>query len=263
MNNKLIDITNDAGFELLVNMVKEGSLDRISDKTDIDMLIQKQAYAEDGTFADIKGRMFSIASPVETYLSARYAEKCASDMSEDVIERINEACDIFSIDIKVEKVAKVLVPQEQFAVDTEDVYSEKYAGCSDYGTEFENSLAARIMNIPEHQEDYEQLAKIAGEVPADVMVNILREVDSFTGADLPWVASRVGTPEYAVYEKKASAITVDLGKKTVAFEKVAELEETLNDMGIDIDFDANDAYTTKLALERLPIQIRRAIADLI
>jgi hypothetical protein len=266
-SKNVIDITNDAGFEILVSLVKEGSLSLLKEDTDIDLLLQKQAYADPSAFADPSNKMFCIASPIEAYLSARYAEKCASDLSEDVISRINEACDVFNIPVEVAKVATVKVAKEQFEIergeDEQQVMPEKYAGQTEYGTEFENALTARMMNLPDNAEDYAELAKLASEVPAPVMVNILREVDSQSGADLPWIAPRVGTPEYAVFEKRASAVTVDLGKKHVPFEKVAEIQDTLNDMGIDIDFDANDAYTTKLALEQLPIQVRRAIADLV
>lgn len=264
-SKNIIDVSNDAGFERLVSLIDEGGLSMLKTSTDMDMLIQKQAYADPESFADPTNRLFSIASPTEAYLSARYAEKCASDLSDDIISRINEACSVFNIPVEVHKTATVKVANDQFAVTEEEwgKMPEKYAGVTDYGTEFESAIAARILNLPDSADDYEDLAKLASELPASTMVEVLREVDSQTGADLPWVASRVGTPEYAVFEKRASAVTVDLGKKVVAFEKVAEIQDYINDMGIDIDFDENDAYTTKLALERLPIQIRRAIADLV
>lgn len=257
----IIDITNDVGYERLVGMLKEGSLSKLKEDTDVDMLLQKQAYADANTFADTKNRMFSIATPVEAYISARYAEKCASELPPAVVDRINEACDIFNLGIEVEKVAKVVQANDMFTEKPSDV--EKYDGCTEYGTEFEKALAARIMTFPEHAEEYENLANVAKEVPPKAMVEILKEVDSYTGADMPWVASKVGTPDYAVFAKVASDVTVDLVSKTVPFEKVAEVEEAINDMGVSIDFDANDAYSIKLALERLPVQIRKAIAQLV
>lgn len=259
---KIIDLTNDAGFETLVSMIKEGSLSRLNQDTDIDLLIQKQAYADANTFADEHNKLFSIASPIEAYLSARYAEKCASELDDHVIGRINEACDVFNIDIQVTKVASKVEPNEMF--ETEDFENvEKYASCTDYGTEFESAMAARALNLPDYAEQYEDLAKMASEVPASTMINVLREVDAETGADLPWVASRVGTPEYAVFEKRSSDLTVDLGTKQVEFEKLAELQEAMNDLGIDIDFDANDAYTTKIAIERLPLKVRTTLASMV
>lgn len=260
-NTKVIDITKDAGFEQLVSMVKEGSLSLLKEDTDIDLLVQKQAYADADIFADPSNRMFSIATPTEAYISARYAEKYANYIGDDVIAKINEACDVFNIPVTVAKTEVAKVANEMFT----ETYAEaeKYASAEDYGTEFENAIAARIMTLPEHAEDYEQVANLASEVPAHQMVNLLREIDSFTGADLPWVQNRVGSPEYAVFEKKASALTVNLGLKTVSFEKLAMLQDAMNDMGIDIDFDANDMYTTKLAIERLPVQIRNMLSKLV
>lgn len=258
----IVDLTTDKGYEVFVGLLKEGKLELLKKDTDIDLLLQKQAYASADSYADPIGRMFSIGSPQEAYISARYAEKCASDVSEDIIAKINEACLMFSVPVTVEKVAAVKVANEMFP-EQDKVSIEKYAGVSEYGTEFEAALTARIMTLPEHEEDYQTLAKLASTIPANQMVDILREVDSRTGADLPWVTTHVGTPEYAVFEKRSSLITVDLCKKSVPFEKLAELQDAMNDMGITIDFDENDAYTTKLAIERLPVSVRRALADMV
>lgn len=259
-----VDLTTDKGFEVLVSMVKEGSLSLLKEDTDVDMLLEKQAYADSGDFADVVNKRFCISTPAETYISARYAEKCANDMSEDVIARINEACDIFNIPVEVKKTATVKVANEMFSTEEAPAPEmDKYASATEYGTEFENAMAARAMALPDSAEEYEELAKLASEIPASQMVNILREVDESNGADVPWVQSRVGTPEYAVFEKRASEVTVNLGKKNVSFEKLAQLQDAMNDMGIEIDFDANDAYTTKLAIEQLPVQIRNALAALI
>ena len=261
-SKNIIDLATDAGYTRFVDIVKEGGLKDLSASTDIDMLLQKQAYAESDTFADVHNRRFSIATPEEAYISARYLEKCASEVDDDVISRINEACTVYGIPVEVHRGETLKVANEMFPCEEGD-RSEKYAGAKEYGTEFENAIAARIMTFPEAAEDYAELAKMASEIPASSMVCALHDVDSYVGADLPWVQSRVGTPEYAVFEKRASVLTVDLGSKQVPFEKLAELEEAINDMGITIDFDANDQYTTKLALEQLPQQAKSAIARLV
>ena len=94
---QLVDISNDTNFEKLASFVNSGKLSAEDMNTDISGLIEKQAYAEDSTFADDMNRMFSIASPIETKLSALYAEKCASILPEEVVNRSNNACQVYGI----------------------------------------------------------------------------------------------------------------------------------------------------------------------
>jgi hypothetical protein len=254
----IIDLTTDAGFETLVAIIKEGKLSSLDTNTDLDVLVEKQAYADPESFADPVNKLFSIASAAETDISARYAEKCAHDISPVVVDNINEACAVFGV-APVQMPEKVAaVANDMFAV--EETQSEKYAGCTEYGTEFDMCLAARALHFPDHAEDYEVLAKSASEIAPDKMVQILSEFDAVVGADLPWIQSRVGTPEYAVFEKRASALTIDLGTKKVPFEKIAESTDVLDMVGVNVDFD-EDPNTIKLALERLPRQIKEAIAQ--
>ena len=263
--NNAVDLTMDAGFEKLASFYAAGELSLLKDDVDVDMLLEKQAYADRSSFADVVNKKFSIATPVEAYISAVYATKCASDMEDDVIARINEACDLFNIPVEVHKQATVKVAQEQFTETPEaSDGQEKYAGCNDYGTELDTCLAARAIAAPEFEEEYEKLASMRDELDPHTMVSVLSELDSEAGLDAPWLQAKVGSPEFAVFEKRASAagMTIDLGSKNVAIEKIAEMQEYINEMGVDINFDEQDPYAIKLAMEQLPKQIKKAIADI-
>ena len=264
MNNG-IDLTTDAGFEKLASFYENGELSLLKDDVDVDMLLEKQAYADRAGFADIVNKKFSIATPVEAYISAVYATKCASELEDDVIARINEACDIFNIPVEVYKQATVKVAQEQFSEvseASEEVGQSKYAGCNEYGTELDTCLAARAMSAPDFEEDYEKLASMRDELDPHTMIGVLSELDSEAGLDAPWLQAKVGSPEFAVFEKRASAagMTIDLGSKNVSIEKIAEMQDYINEMGIEINFDEQDPYAIKLAMEQLPKQIKKAIA---
>ena len=43
-------------------------------------------------------------------------------------------------------------------------------------------------------------------------------------------------------------------------QKIAEMQDYINEMGIEINFDEQDPYAIKLAMEQLPKQIKKAIA---
>ena len=101
---------------------------------------------------------------------------------------------------------------------------------------------------------------MATELPPPSWVAMIKGADAEMGADLPWLQQRFGSAEYAVYEKRASNISIDLGSKQISFEKLAELDEALNNMGVSIDFDEHDPYTIKMAVERLPKQVKEALA---
>lgn len=260
MNTNVIDLTTDTGFSKLASMVEAGNLQLLKEDTDIQMLIEKQAYADASSFADISNKLFCIATPVEAYISANYAMKCANDLSDDVLFRINEACDIFNLNLVVAKSEPEKVAKEMFEEKEESM--GKYAGVDSYGTELDTCLAARAINAPEYAEDFEKLASMKDEIAPSIMVQVIHDLDVESGLDFPQFQSNIGSPEYAVYEKRASYLTIDLGSKSVAIEKLAELQESINDMGVDIDFDSQDAYATKLAIEGLPIQIKKAIASL-
>lgn len=254
VNLMTIDIQTDNGFSTFMELANTGKLDNLDANLDLDMLIQKQAYEDDESFADIEKRQYSIRSQVETELSARYAEKFASKIPSYVLDRIDEACDLYG----VEKVARELYPintaNEMFSAEEEE--SEKYASSTEYGTELNTCLAARALLFPDHAEDLEELAKLASTVPPITMVDLIKEADEIIGADLPWITSRVGSAEYAVFEKRASEVMVCINDKMVEFEKIAELDEVLQDMGVNIDFDGHDPYTIKTAVETLPSQIK-------
>ena len=254
----IVDLTKDAGFEKFAEMYVNGEFSTVSNYTDIGQLVEKQAYAEDNTFADTQNRMFSIASKVETEISARYAEKVAYMVDYPVLDAIDEKCAIYGLPLMKRASEPVIQPGEMFPLLQGE--SEKYAGVTEYGTELNNCLAARAIAFPDEAEGLEELSKLASEIPCDDMVGIIRDFDERVGADYPMMQSRLGTPEYAVYEKRASLISVDLGTKQVPIERIAEVNEKLADMGIDIDFDANDAYTTKLAIERLPKNVLKEVA---
>lgn len=252
------DIQTDSGFATFMELAQEGRLDSLDANLDLDQMIQKQAYADDDAFADMGARRFSIATAVETEISARYAEKCAHELDQETLNRLDDACVIFG----VEKVAKELYPinttNEMFSAEAEE--AEKYAGVNEYGTELDTCLAARALLFPDYAEDLEEMAKMASEVTPQDMVSMIKEADAEMGADLPWLQQRLGSPEYAVFEKRASNISIDLGSKQISFEKLAELDEALNNMGVSIDFDEHDPYTIKMAVERLPKQVKEALA---
>lgn len=273
---QLVDISNDTNFEKLASFVNSGKLSAEDMNTDISGLIEKQAYAEDSTFADDMNRMFSIASPIETKLSALYAEKCASILPEEVVNRINNACQVYGIDEEVpvvNKVASVLddpkILQEiqlfdaQY-VDPEEVMEvNKYAGAEEYGTELDKCLAARAFYAeePEDVEAIEGLAKMASSIAPNDMVNIIEAIDSHLGLDTPAMQNRVGTPEYAVYEKVASENMVNLGDKSVPFDVVSNYQDEIKDLGVDLDWDGESADALTLQLENLPSQIKSEIGS--
>lgn len=273
---QLVDISNDTNFEKLASFVNSGKLSAEDMNTDISGLIEKQAYAEDSTFADDMNRMFSIASPIETKLSALYAEKCASILPEEVVNRINNACQVYGINEEVpvvNKVASVLDDQkilqeiqlfdEQY-VDPEEVMEvNKYAGAEEYGTELDKCLAARAFYAeePEDVEAIEGLAKMASSIAPNDMVNIIEAIDSHLGLDTPAMQNRVGTPEYAVYEKVASENMVNLGDKSVPFDVVSNYQDEIKDLGVDLDWDGESADALTLQLENLPSQIKSEIGS--
>lgn len=273
---QLVDISNDTNFEKLASFVNSGRLSAEDMNTDISGLIEKQAYAEDSTFADDMNRMFSIASPIETKLSALYAEKCASILPEEVVNRINNACQVYGINEEVpvvNKVASVLddpkilqeiqLFDEQY-VDPEEVMEvNKYAGAEEYGTELDKCLAARAFYAeePEDVEAIEGLAKMASSIAPNDMVNIIEAIDSHLGLDTPAMQNRVGTPEYAVYEKVASENMVNLGDKSVPFDVVSNYQDEIKDLGVDLDWDGESADALTLQLENLPSQIKSEIGS--
>lgn len=273
---QLVDISNDTNFEKLASFVNSGKLSAEDMNTDISGLIEKQAYAEDSTFADDMNRMFSIASPIETKLSALYAEKCASILPEEVVNRINNACQVYGINEEVpvvNKVASVLddpkilqeiqLFDEQY-VDPEEVMEvNKYAGVEEYGTELDKCLAARAFYAeePEDVEAIEGLAKMASSIAPNDMVNIIEAIDSHLGLDTPAMQNRVGTPEYAVYEKVASENMVNLGDKSVPFDVVSNYQDEIKDLGVDLDWDGESADALTLQLENLPSQIKSEIGS--
>jgi hypothetical protein len=273
---QLVDISNDTNFEKLASFVNSGKLSAEDMNTDISGLIEKQAYAEDSTFADDMNRMFSIASPIETKLSALYAEKCASILPEEVVNRINNACQVYGINEEVpvvNKVASVLddpkilqeiqLFDEQY-VDPEEVMEvNKYAGAEEYGTELDKCLAARAFYAeePEDVEAIEGLAKMASSIAPNDMVNIIEAIDSHLGLDTPAMQNRVGTPEYAVYEKVASENMVNLGDKSVPFDVVSNYQDEIKDLGVDLDWDGESADALTLQLENLPSQIKSEIGS--
>lgn len=273
---QLVDISNDTNFEKLASFVNSGKLSAEDMNTDISGLIEKQAYAEDSTFADDMNRMFSIASPIETKLSALYAEKCASILPEEVVNRINNACQVYGINEEVpvvNKVASVLddpkilqeiqLFDEQY-VDPEEVMEvNKYAGAEEYGTELDKCLAARAFYAeePEDVEAIEGLAKMASSIAPNDMVNIIEAIDSHLGLDTPAMQNRVGTPEYAVYEKVASGNMVNLGDKSVPFDVVSNYQDEIKDLGVDLDWDGESADALTLQLENLPSQIKSEIGS--
>ena len=254
----IVDLTKDAGFEKFAQMYLDGELSTVNMNTNVGELVEKQAFADDNSFADPMNRLFSIASKVETDISARYAEKIAYLVDYPVLDAIDEKCAIYGLPLTKRASEPQIEPGEMFPLLQGE--AEKYAGVHEYGTELENCLGARAVAYPDEAEGLEELSKLASEIPCDDMVGIIREFDERVGADYPLMQSRVGSPEYAVYEKRASLVTVDLGTKQVPFERIAEINEKLAEMGISIDFDANDAYTTKLAIERLPKNVLKEVA---
>ena len=73
--------------------------------------------------------------------------------------------------------------------------------------------------------------------------------------------NRVGTPEYAVYEKVASENMVNLGDKSVPFDVVSNYQDEIKDLGVDLDWDGESADALTLQLENLPSQIKSEIGS--
>ena len=276
-SEQLIDLHNDANFEKLASFATEGYLTPEEMNTDIAALVTKQAYAEDATFADEANRMFSVATPLETKLSALYATKCASILDPEVVSRINDACKIYGIELEVpqtEKIASVLEDPAILAEidvfdkewqDTEELVGEvnKYAHVNDYGTELDSCLAARAFYAtePEDIEALESLAKTASSIAPEDMVNLIAEIDEKLGLDNPYMQAKVGTPEYAVYEKVASENMVNLGKVSAPLSVISEYADNISDLGVDLDWDGESPDALQLQIEGLPSQIKDEIGS--
>lgn len=274
LKEELIDLHNDVGFAKLASFAPFLTPEEMA--TDVEKLIEKQAYAEDATYADDINRMFSIATPVETKLSALYATKCASLLDQTVVDRINDACNVYGIDIQVpviNKTASVFDDPSLYAaidefereyIDAEDVENElgKYASANEYGTELDTCLAARAFfaRNAEDVEAIEELAKIAHVIPPAQMVEMIAEIDSELGIDNPYMQSRIGTPEFAVYEKVASENMVNLGgPRAVPLAAIEPFQDEIKDMGVDLDWDGSSGDQLQLQLEALPSQIKGEI----
>ncbi len=273
---QLVDLHNDTGFSKLASFAVEGLLTAEEMETDLNQLIEKQAYAEDCTYADDINRMFSIATPFETKLSALYATKCASLLPGEVVNRINDACNIYGVNIQVptvNKVASVLDdPQILAAIDEFDrewidpeagFESEvnKYASAEGYGTELDTCLAARayFATEPEEIEAIQGLAKVASKIdPAD-MVELIATIDSELGLDTPHMQRLVGSPEYAVYEKVASSNMVNLGSTSVPLSSIEPFQDELKDIGVNLDWDGESGDALQLQIEALPSQVKDVI----
>lgn len=276
-SEQLIDLHNDANFEKLASFATEGYLTPEEMNTDIAALVTKQAYAEDATFADEANRMFSVATPLETKLSALYATKCASILDPEVVSRINDACKIYGIELEVpqtEKIASVLEDPAILAEidvfdkewqDPEELVGEvnKYAHVNDYGTELDTCLAARAFYAAEAEdiEALESLAKTASSIAPEDMVNLIAEIDEKLGLDNPYMQAKVGTPEYAVYEKVASENMVNLGKVSAPLSVISEYADNIRDLGVDLDWDGESPDALQLQIEGLPSQIKDEIGS--
>lgn len=276
-SEQLIDLHNDANFEKLASFATEGYLTPEEMNTDIAALVTKQAYAEDATFADEANRMFSVATPLETKLSALYATKCASILDPEVVSRINDACKIYGIELEVpqpEKIASVLEDPAILAEidvfdkewqDPEELVGDvnKYAHVNDYGTELDTCLAARAFYAtePEDIEALESLAKTASSIAPEDMVNLIAEIDEKLGLDNPYMQAKVGTPEYAVYEKVASENMVNLGKVSAPLSVISEYADNISDLGVDLDWDGEPPDALQLQIEGLPSQIKDEIGS--
>lgn len=276
-SEQLIDLHNDANFEKLASFATEGYLTPEEMNTDIAALVTKQAYAEDATFADEANRMFSVATPLETKLSALYATKCASILDPEVVSRINDACKIYGIELEVPQTEKIASVLEDPAILAEiDVFDKewrdpeelvgdvnKYAHANDYGTELDTCLAARAFYAtePEDIEALESLAKTASSIAPEDMVDLIAEIDEKLGLDNPYMQAKVGTPEYAVYEKVASENMVNLGKVSAPLSVISEYADNISDLGVDLDWDGESPDALQLQIEGLPSQIKDEIGS--
>lgn len=276
MTVQLVDLHNDTNFEKLASFAD--MLTPEEQDADIQGLITKQAYAEDATYADDINRMFSIASPLETKISALYAVKCASLLDEDVVTRINDACKIYGIDIEVPIVNKtasvfddpaIMAAIDEFDrewIDTEAVGAaelNKYAGVTGYGTELDTCLAARAFyaSEPEDVEAIQNLAKIASAIEPAQMVDLIKEIDEALGFDSPSMQRAVGSAEYAVYEKVASDNMVNLGSVSAPLSVISEYQDNIKDMGVELDWDGESGDALTLQIENLPSQIKNEIGS--
>lgn len=270
MSTNVIDLANDVGYERLASIVSSGSLPNVPLSLNIDALVEKQAYADPDSFADPYNKMFFIDTPIETHLSARYAEKCASALDSSVIDAINNACYMFGVPpinpepevVKEATWSDVLSNGEEPVIEA-PTEQYKYAGANDYGTELRTCLSARAALFEEYAEDYDNLQKLASSVSPHEMVSVLQAYDERVGADVPWIQERVGSPEYAVFEKVASGVVIDLGDKKVGLEELAEYEGEINDLGVDIEFEEHDPYTIKHSIERLPTAMKTQISRIV
>ena len=273
---QMIDLHNDTNFEKLASFADQLTAEEL--ETDIQGLIQKQAYAEDATYADDINRMFSIATPLETKLSALYATKCASLLDDEVVARINDACQIYGIDLEVPRVNKTASvfedPAIMAAIDEFDrewvdreaegvVELNKYAGATGYGTELDTCLAARAFyaSEPEDIEAITHLAKIASSIEPEAMVGLIKEIDEALGFDSPAMQRAVGSPEYAVYEKVASDNMVNLGSVSAPLSVISEYQDNIKDMGVELDWDGESGDALTKQIENLPSQIKNEIGS--
>lgn len=271
MDSKTTDLLSDIGLEKFASMVqKGGALSDLPRNFNISEILTKQSYAKSEDFADTVNREFSIATPLEAHISARYAEKCASaDLNPTVINRLNEACHIYGVrpvEFQETKLASEDLSANDIFYDErvgiEVTKEASYIDTSSYGTEFEKCIAARSMVVPDELESLDKIASMKDSVPPVKMAALLKSFDELTGCDMPWIQDKVGTPEYAVFEKRASELNINIGGKSYAIEDLAEKTAAFESLGLDIDFD-DDPYTIKLALEKLPERVQKCLTKIL
>ena len=274
---EVVDLTTDTGFEKLAAIGGDYLMEE-DPNLDMESLVEKQAYAEDSAFADPINRMFSIATPLETKISAIYATKCASVMDPDVLARIKDACNVYGIDVPITEPTKVanalddpeiLAQINAFDLEYDKVHkddpteAEKYAHANEYGTELETCLAARAMYAKEEEQvdALEELSKLAGSMDPHEMVTTLHQVDTELGLDTPEMQAKVGTPEYAVFEKVASDTRVNLGNATAPLSELEDYQDDIADLGVSLDWNGENEEALKASIENLPQDVKSEIGS--
>ena len=269
---EILDLQSDKDFSILHKIATEGGLNDAPDTAIVvEELLVKQASLKDSDFADPVSRQFAINDPLNTHLSARYLEKCASMVSLSVLEDVLSSCELFGVrppELPMEKIANeddLLFFDREFdsSSSSDSEYMQKTATLRTdrLNPDFMDGITARKGFFPEEEEFLNKLASVAREHQPMHLVSVLKAFDEVKGADDPAIIERIGTPE-ETFLKEASEESVTVGSKTVSLDDLNDYEGTFDDYGVSIDYNADPSEIQSI-LDSTPKIVIKEIEKLI